>query len=79
MSITEPNATDLKPCPFCGGQAYYTRSVNGSQMHYVGCSTCGFEFKAQEVHHADTSLDCLTRDIVAAWNQRAGFIKEPEA
>ena len=64
-----PNVSELLPCPFCGGQAYYTQSVNGSQMHYIGCSSCGIAFKAQET--GGPGFVKLTKDIVAAWNKRA--------
>jgi hypothetical protein len=58
----------MLPCPFCGGEAYKTESVNGSNMVYVGCSPCGIAFKAQK----DCTNGILTKDIVAAWNQRKG-------
>lgn len=62
----------FKPCPFCGGEPYYHRSVNGSQMHHLGCSTCGIEFKAAEVHYPGKTG--LSKDIVAAWNRRVELI-----
>jgi hypothetical protein len=59
----------LLPCPFCGGPAYYTESVNGSRMVYVGCSVCGIAHKAEKVYRPGG--DYLTKDVKAAWNKRA--------
>ena len=69
-SLAEVSADEngMLPCPFCGGEAYKTESVNGSNMVYVGCSPCGIAFKAQK----DCTNGILTKDIVAAWNQRKG-------
>jgi Lar family restriction alleviation protein len=66
--MTEPTVTqrELKPCPFCGGEAYKTESVNGDNMVYVGCGPCGIHFKAQK----DCTNGKLTRDVIAAWNRR---------
>lgn len=61
--------SDLKPCPFCGGPAYYTKSVNGSNMVYAGCGVCGIRFEAQKIY---TGHDEVTMDVKAAWNRRAG-------
>src|SRR5688572_27983807 len=38
----------LRECPLCpnGGKPYFTRTVNGTNMIYVGCSQCGLELKA---------------------------------
>jgi len=56
-------------CPFCGGTPYYTRSVNGTNMHRIGCSACGVYFKAAEVYAPGGTE--VTRDIAAAWNKRS--------
>jgi hypothetical protein len=59
----------LKNCPLCGGKPYYTRSVNGDQMHHVGCASCGIDIKAAEIHYPGRTE--LSKDIVAVWNRRA--------
>lgn len=56
---------ELKECPFCGGKAYYTETVNGTEMVRVGCATCGVSMKAFKPRNEPPS-----KDIVAAWNQR---------
>ena len=61
---------DMKPCPFCGWPAYYTESVNGSCMVYVGCGRCGIAFKAMKQGYGPTDPQ-LTKDILTAWNKRA--------
>jgi Lar family restriction alleviation protein len=61
---------ELKSCPFCGGEACYTRAVNGTGVHRVGCSACGIAFKSHEIHYPDPSKDHLSKDIVAMWNRR---------
>lgn len=60
------------PCPFCGGQPYAHRTVNGTDMAHVGCGVCGIEFKAAHFRGDDAP----TRDIIAAWNQRTS-VEEP--
>ena len=60
---------NLLPCPFCGGESYFTASVNGNQMVYAGCAACGIAFKAQRIY--DPSGEYLTKDVVATWNRRA--------
>ena len=59
---------ELLPCPFCGGEAYLTESVNGSCMVYIGCAACGIAFKAQKQQFGTEAK--LTKDIAAAWNKR---------
>jgi Restriction alleviation protein Lar len=54
----------LRPCPFCGGKAYYIESVNGSNMAYVGCAVCGFDIKAAVFDGK------LSKDIKFLWNTR---------
>lgn len=56
----------LKECPFCGGQPYETRTVNGTQMYKIGCASCGIEFKAAWYRDADTP----TKNIKICWNTR---------
>ena len=50
--------TELKPCPFCGGEAKILRDIHG----VVSCS-CGAVVTAK--HKNDTA------EAIAAWNSRA--------
>ncbi len=63
----------MKPCPFCGGPAYYTESVNGSRMAYCGCQQCGIAYKAQKVNGPQGMY--LTMDVISAWNKRVAVEK----
>lgn len=65
--------TKLKPCPFCGGEAYYDADnvveYNGHehQHGYIGCKNCDFEI------WSDTPCSCchdITEDVVNKWNAR---------
>ncbi len=57
---------ELKPCPFCGSDAfatYKTGEIDGLQQHSVLCKNrCGGQMQGQ--HYDEQSA-------VAAWNARA--------
>lgn len=49
--MTENEAMELKPCPFCGGKAY-TKVVSRDHLQTaysigaeVGCEKCGFHMR----------------------------------
>lgn len=66
-------STDLKNCPFCGGEAYFSKAVNGSLRNAVGCPKCHLWF---ETVRADYQPDSpMERDIVAAWNRRVSWVE----
>lgn len=58
---------NLKPCPFCGGEAYqkiaYPCDPDGLEMnlYIVGCKNCDIEFSQLWNKEA----------VIAAWNTRA--------
>lgn len=52
--------TDLKPCPFCGGEARIHFSVWGDS-YYAKCCKCLAETK---VHQTEA-------EAIEAWNRRA--------
>lgn len=60
------NNTELKPCPFCGGEAevlhYETFTINFSSVYkyYVSCKKC----------NANTDLKASIEDVIKAWNRR---------
>lgn len=62
-----PRPQELLGCPFCGGKAYATRTVNGTQMFKVGCAECGIELKAAWYRDEDKP----TKDLIGLWNTRA--------
>lgn len=69
---------ELKPCPFCGGEAKHNEggnSVYGRFWWSVGCSSCGVVMHDREVWKKDGSCildenyppkECMNR-----WNTRA--------
>lgn len=68
---------ELKPCPFCGGEAYLTNAVtveavgNGcrdTDIVFVECSTCGARGRA--FSEDDFTAEQVQRFAVSAWNLR---------
>ena len=39
---------DLKPCPFCGGAAYFERTGTRRQSCIVACSDCGARHESSD-------------------------------
>ncbi len=59
---------DLKPCPFCGGEAYLRDDVSHSTAFFIGCSTVGC---FGEIHWEQTAAEAI-----AAWNARTTPLAE---
>ena len=52
---------ELKPCPFCGGEAKYMEIKDFFVSRFVTCAKCGIE----------TPRNCLNRkDAIKRWNRR---------
>lgn len=74
------NDRALKPCPFCGGEAYIMLVEKKSGVDFgatfeVGCNRCECSFREESRWHIDYGrlrtdkdgyMDCLER-----WNRRA--------
>jgi Lar family restriction alleviation protein len=72
------SAPELKPCPFCGGEASASGTItytkchkawrnDGTQIlnaHYVNCPRCGIDNKQVFGHQTQAKA-------IAAWNRRA--------
>jgi len=56
--------TELKPCPFCGGEAHiYPDDPNFAKTwFYVECIDC----------HANSKLCKTKQGVIEAWNRREG-------
>ncbi len=56
---------DLKPCPFCGGEVYFTTMYVGNDVeNCIACEGCDMIF----------TIDWLSPDeetLAAMWNRRA--------
>ena len=61
---------DLKPCPFCGGEAKYhtDKGVIGELYGWVGCNQCD----AMSTHIDVRSMQPEETHPIDAWNRRAG-------
>lgn len=67
------NKTELLPCPFCNGEAYYRtpQHVNGSAFDVmrVECKQCGASPYAVQVYQYDTEEN-KRAEIARFWNRR---------
>ena len=52
---------ELKPCPFCGGEANLVQGSSGKLLPWVRCRDCG----------AETSDYDSVEEAAEAWNRRA--------
>lgn len=57
---------DLKPCPFCGGEAYIAYAPCDYNCWSVVCRNCGAMVEAQ----GWKGMDDTESNAVAAWNRR---------
>lgn len=61
--------SELKPCPFCGGEAEVKKSTFGNSQGYarIVCKSCLASTK-----NFNMSLDyCAVYEAIKAWNRRA--------
>ena len=57
---------ELKPCPFCGGNAILAHDHTGLGMSYIRCECCGIE----SVHFIK-SFEVASDDLaIKYWNRR---------
>lgn len=65
------DATELLPCPFCGGDAEIVDAVEaGSQAKVVCCKKCMCSSRV-----VFALMDDVTFDLVSAWNARADLAR----
>lgn len=69
------DTTKLKPCPFCGGEAYTYTAYNvskGVRREYwlAHCKECGLNYPQHKKY-------CFSEEqAIKAWNTRAGEPKD---
>ena len=59
--MSEPTAEELKPCPFCGGEA---RLIRGDEVAAVQCANHAFH---RLILDGDNNA---AAEVIAAWNNR---------
>lgn len=60
--------TELKPCPFCGGEARLHHGANGiNQTSFVMCDRCRVRNEGTEI----STLYSSDEKAIDAWNRRA--------
>ena len=60
----------LAPCPFCGGQAEFSKGKtgDGKDWHYIECASC--EAMGPRVQYADHNI-AVKEALADAWNARS--------
>lgn len=73
----------LKPCPFCGGEAYITMQRDSEwykEWYSVVCGECGSEIKdvnrfmcdrTRERHWSENLKKEIEKSLTDKWNRRA--------
>lgn len=62
--------SDLKPCPFCGGEAHIKEVVSACEMLYtVGCSD------SECMGYETWLLKPTKEEAIAAWNRRSDDVE----
>ena len=66
---------DLKPCPFCGGQAVYDATITASLSVDVYCKACGAEVSASFSSNNDlekyfNEYQKAKEKSITLWNNR---------
>lgn len=79
INITMVENIKLKPCPFCGGEAYYRKPVDIEGSAFVGvgveCKQCGAYPFSTMIYEGESEQ---RKKAVAAkfWNRRANDGRE---
>jgi Lar family restriction alleviation protein len=61
----------LKPCPFCGGEAWIIRTNDNNSSPYVQCKFGVFRVPKCPLGHLVTWDYATEEEAIAAWNRRA--------
>ena len=63
--------TELKPCPFCGSEAWIIRTNDNKKRPYVQCKFGCFREPKCPASHLVTWDYRTEEEAVEAWNRRA--------
>ena len=67
---------ELKPCPFCGGEAEISATGDYDEIVVsVRCTECTARVRLAD-DSRDRDFDKLKAEAVAAWNRRAADVKK---
>lgn len=67
------NELKLLPCPFCGGEAKYTKTGNtkmGFREATIKCTCCHVQYK-QKFMHKKFDFEWIDKVMTGAWNRRS--------
>lgn len=72
--------TDLKKCPFCGGEAYIVKEHDGEWYkgwYAVSCENCYAKIEDERVFMCDREklpekqIELIEKELTEKWNRRA--------
>ena len=73
---------ELKPCPFCGGNAKIESIPPDEQYettaYYISCEHCGSSTSFGYIYADKTARECTRKETVDKWNRRAGNVNETQ-
>lgn len=66
---------ELKPCPFCGGEAlFWTKKCRYGYIAWIQCETCGNQTNAvsakNQADEDDFYRSAAAKKLEAKWNRR---------
>lgn len=66
---------ELKPCPFCGGEAKIESLPPDEQYettsYYISCYDCGSSTSFGYIYVDKTARECTKKETIDKWNRRA--------
>lgn len=69
--------SELKPCPFCGGEAYFQEKYHVFQDIEIGCSDCTASGPLfNEYGDNDDALEKNRANAIKHWNTRVTEVRE---
>lgn len=64
--------TDLKPCPFCGGEVRYNYNLD-LEPDGITCMKCSYILRFTRIsHRGKDTFGATMQRLAEAWNRRQG-------